>query len=226
MLMGVTPEFYHLPWPEGTDLIAVDNNTNMIHAIWPGPMEMTRCMDWLDMDFPESSRDIAYLDGGLTQLSYPHQQRVLAQRLHRILSDGGLIIFRLVAPPTPPETLQAIVEAAHRGEIKNVQVFVLRLMVAMQNSAAEGMTKSSLRTALESIYPDIHELCESLCTPDNQNNLRAVTHGLESRFHFVSVDEVVDLFCNQVRGFEVLELRYPSYEMGHMCPTLILQRRR
>ena len=39
LLLGVTPELYHLPWPKGTDLLAVDRSQAMIETVWPGPKE-------------------------------------------------------------------------------------------------------------------------------------------------------------------------------------------
>lgn len=45
LLLGVTPEIYGLPWPEGTDFLAADRTQAMIDVVWPGPRDAARHTD-------------------------------------------------------------------------------------------------------------------------------------------------------------------------------------
>src|SRR5271155_1271552 len=46
LLLGVTPEIYHLRWPCGTHLLAADHTRSMIDSVWPGPAEQVILADW------------------------------------------------------------------------------------------------------------------------------------------------------------------------------------
>ncbi len=102
LLLGVTPELYRLPWPEGTDFLAVDRAQAMIDAVWPGPSDAVLCADWLELTLPDASRDVALCDGVLNLLSYPQEQSRLARLLREALADEGLFVCRLFVPPAQP----------------------------------------------------------------------------------------------------------------------------
>lgn len=220
--LGVTPEFYQLHWPAGTDYLAVDCNPDMIWAIWPGPIEQTLCANWLSMDLPPSSRDIAYTDAGLLWLAYPQEHGTLVQKLKYILADGSILILRLVTPPENRQPLHKIINEARCGQISNLNVFMLRLLINMQKNSREGVDWNRLCQVVSAIAPDIDELCSKLYSISGPH-FQAVPMAIKQ--HYVSVAEVIDIFCHQVGGFEVLDINYPTYEMGENCPTLILQRR-
>ena len=46
LVMGATPDFYHLPWPENTDLLAADISAQMLAEVWPGTQNQRTCQDW------------------------------------------------------------------------------------------------------------------------------------------------------------------------------------
>lgn len=220
--LGVTPEFYHLPWPEHTDYLAVDRNPDMIEAIWLGPREQVLCANWLSMDLPQSSRDIVYSDAGLIWLAYPHEHRMLAEKLKYIMAEGGILLLRLISPPENRQPLNKIINDARNGLIGNLNVLMLRLLSNMQENSQKGAEWNRLCQLVNDIAPDIDELCCRLYSIPGPH-FRTVP--LVSKQHYVSVPEVIDTFCQLVGGFEVLEIKYPTYEMGENCPTLILERR-
>src|SRR5690606_7261339 len=98
LILGVTPEIYHLPWPPGASVHAVDHTPAMIDAIWPGPRADVIEADWVDIPVGDASRDLVFCDGGLHLM--PHgQHSVFAATMSRIVSPGGLCLFRLFVPP-------------------------------------------------------------------------------------------------------------------------------
>ncbi len=116
LLLGVTPEIYRLPWPEGTDFLAVDHSQAMIDAVWPGPKEAAQCADWLSLKLPDNSRDIVLCDGGLPLLAYPREQQQLVRILRDVLSDQGLCILRLFVPPSQQESPDAVLRDLLEGK--------------------------------------------------------------------------------------------------------------
>src|SRR5262249_39272964 len=83
--LGVTPELYHQCRAFAADLLAVDHTQKMIDAVWPGPPRQAVLADWTDMPLEAASRDLAFCDGGLQLLAYPHGYRRLVAELRRVL---------------------------------------------------------------------------------------------------------------------------------------------
>jgi len=225
LLLGVTPELYRLPWPEGTDLLAVDRSQDMIDRVWPGPKDAARCMSWLDLSLPGSSRDIVLCDGGLQLLAHPQGQRRLAHVLRGILSDGGLCVVRLYAPPARRESPDAVLRDLLEGKIACMNLLKLRLGMSLMNAAAEGVELGTIWRALHAAAPDLNELAARIGW--SAEHMSAIDPYRDSavRYHFVTADQVSQMFCGDPGGFEVRRVSVPDYELGERCPTIVLQRR-
>jgi len=224
LLLGVTPELYRLPWPKGTDFLAVDHTQAMIDAVWPGPKEAARCMDWLDLALPDGSRDVALCDGGLHLLAYPQEQRRLARVLAGALSAGGLCILRLFVPPPQRESPDAVLKDLTEGRIPNLNILKLRLGMSLMDSAADGVELGAVWRAVHAAAPDLEELAAAIGWSVEHMLALNTYRGSTIRYHFVTVDQVRDLFCAGPGGFRVQGIRVPSYELGEQCPTIVLER--
>jgi hypothetical protein len=224
LLLGVTPEIYNLPWLEGTSFLAVDHSQAMIDAVWPGPKEGALCVDWLSLQLPDSSRDIILCDGGLHLLTYPWEQQQLVRILQAILSDQGLFIIRLYAPPTQQESPDVVLKDLLEGRISNLNILKLRLGMSLLESAAEGVALGMIWQLIHEVAPDLERLASRIGWSVDHMLVINTFRGSTDRFYFVTVNQVIDLFCNNPGGFEVHRLRVPSYELGEQCPTILLQR--
>jgi hypothetical protein len=225
LLLGVTPDLYRLPWPEGTDFMAIDRSQPMIDIVWPGPKEAALCADWLSMALPDNSRDIAFCDGGLHLLSYPQEQQQLVHILRSLLSDKGLCIFRLFVPPQQRESPDAVLQDLLEGRISNLNILKLRLAMSLQNSAERGVELKKIWWALHEIAHDLESLAEKIGWPVEHMLAINIYRDSTARYSFVTVDQVYDLFCGNSGGFTLRSLQVPSYELGERCPTIVLQRR-
>ena len=224
LLLGVTPELYRLPWPKGTDILAVDRSQAMIDAAWPGPKDAVRCMDWLAMELPDASRDLAFCDGGLHLLSYPEQQRRLARLLRNVLSDHGLCILRLYVPPPRCEPPQAVLDDLLKGAIPNVNVLKLRLAMSLLDDCARGVELGKVWQVLHQVAPDLNELASRIgWQPESMLSIEPY-RGSKLRYYFVTVDQVKNMFCRNPGGFEMCRLCTPSYESGKQYPTIVFRR--
>jgi hypothetical protein len=221
LFLGVTPDFYSLPWPEGTGLLAVDVSQAMIDNVWPGKKDTALCADWLSMDLPPGSRDIALCDGGLPMLDYPQAQHGFVRILHRVLSDEGLCIFRMFVLPEKRETPDVVLQDFVDGKIGNLSSLVLRMNMALQRSADEGIVFGKVHEAIWSV-PHLDGLLVRLgWSPDHLtviDDCRAIT----SQWHVLTLQETIDLFCRDPGGFRVQEVRTPSYDLGERCLTVAL----
>ncbi len=224
LLLGVTPELYHLPWPEGTDFLAVDRTPEMIDYVWPGPEDGVSCIDWRRMMLPGCSRDIVLCDGGLHLLAYPEEQRRLARLLKEIVSDRGLCIFRLYVPPPCRENPESVLRDLMDGRISSLNIFKLRLGMSLSNSTAEGVELDAVWRALHDATPDLGRLASRLDWPLEHIMAINTYRGSKARYYFSTLDQVSDLFCDGQGGFEIYRVRLPTYDLGDRCPTLILKR--
>jgi Methyltransferase domain len=225
LLLGVTPDFYHLPWPEGTDILAADRSQPMIHIVWPGPKEAVLCADWLALALPDSSRDIVLCDGGLHLLSYPQEQQQLVRILCSLLSDKGLCIFRLFVPPKDRESPDTVLQDLLEGRISNLNILKLRLAMSLQDSAAKGVELKKIWCAIHEITSDLEGLAEKIGWPIEHVLAMNIYRDSTARYSFVTVNQAYDLFCCNSGGFKLRYVHVPSYELGERCPTIVLQRR-
>ena len=224
LLLGVTPEIYHLPWPEGTSFLAVDKSQAMIDAVWPGPKEAAQCVDWLSLKLPDNSRDIVFCDGGLPLIAYPHQQQQLVRILRNVLSDQGVCILRLYVPPPQQESPEAVLKDLIEGRIPNLSILKLRLGMSLMKSTAEGVAVGMIWQLIHEVAPDLERLASRIGWSVEHMLVINAYRGSADRFYFVTVNQVTDLFCDNPGGFEVHRLRVPSYDLGERCPTIVLKR--
>lgn len=223
LLLGVTPGLYDLPWPQGTDFLAADSSQAMIDAIWSGPRHAVRCEDWLSLDLPNGSRDIVLCDGGLHLLNYPQRQHELIRFLHRILSEDGLCIFRLFVLPSQRETPDAVIQDLLDGKISGPIALRLRLALSLQNDAKEGVEFGEVYSKLMKEIPDMEKLAAMMGWPMGSTLTINSYKDLKYKYHFLTLQQTIDLFCLDPGGFHVQQLRTFSYELGQRCPTIALR---
>jgi hypothetical protein len=224
LLLGVTPEIYRLRWPEGTDFLAVDHTQTMIDAVWPGPKKAVQCTEWIALSLPKNSRDIVLCDGGLHLLAYPWEQRQLVHILRNILSDNGVCILRLFVPPTQRESSDAVISDLIEGKISSLNILKLRLGMSLLESAAEGVELGRVWRLIHEVAPDLEGLASQIGWSAEHIMAINAYRGSTSRYYFVTIDQVSELFCGNPGGFETHRLRVPSYDLGERCPTIVLKR--
>ena len=210
LVLGATPAFYHLKWPPGSKLFAVDKSVNMLRAIWPGGMANAECAEWTTMQLPAASRDIVLCDGGLTLLSQPGQLAELAHTLHRVLRPGGVFIARLFAVSGPRPDPGTFLQAIEAGRIRNSSELKLYLWMALSGSSSSSCSNSGSGLRLHAIWQFIHTSC-----PDIYAKLTALGwhekdlvpieqyKNCNDIYVFPAAEKVCKIFCEQTGGFEL-----------------------
>jgi SAM-dependent methyltransferase len=224
LILGVTPELYHMSWPDGTDLLAVDHNPAMIENVWPGPRNMVICDEWLDMPLEKNSRDIALCDGGISVFAYPHEHQQFVPELHRIIKPNGLCMFRLFVPQNerqePDKVLQDLIE----GKIPDLNHFKLRIWGSMYNDTTKDVQLKDVWDAIHSVVPDLKSLAVQLGWPTDTLFMIDAYRNNPTRFFFPNVDDVSYLFCKDPGGFEFETVHVPKYDLGKCCPSVVFRR--
>jgi SAM-dependent methyltransferase len=224
LVLGVTPELYNLPWPLGTDILAIDHTQAMIDAVWPGPKDAAICAEWTEMPLPDSSRDIVLCDGGVILLHYPDDHRKFVDQLSRIIAPGGLCILRLFVPPEEREDIESVFRDLLESRIANLNLLKLRLGMAMQPSASQGIQPRQVWNAIHQVAPDLDHLAERIGWPIEHLLAINAYRDRATSYHFLSIQQVLELFCTTQAGFEHESTHIPDYELGERCPTLVLRR--
>jgi SAM-dependent methyltransferase len=224
LILGVTPELYHLPWSEGTDILAVDNTQSMIDTVWPGPRTSVMCDDWTTMSLSAGSRDIAMCDGAINLLEYPHEHLQLAQTLHRVIAPDGLCILRLFVPPEEREEPDMVLQDLLDAKIPNLNQLKFRLWMALHEDVSRGVEVRRVWDAIHRVAPDFGRLASRIGWSLDHLSAINTYRDCPARYHFLSVDDVCHLFCESPGGFALETVHVPTYELGQQCPTVVLRR--
>ena len=142
LLLGATPEIAAMRWPEKSLLMGVDCSLPMARQVWPGNIVGRRnmvCANWLAMPRKPSSCDIVVGDGSINCLNYPQDFRMLGEIVSGLLRDHGLLILRCYLQSRPRERPEAVYADALRGSISSFHAFKLRLLMALQPNAMQGV---------------------------------------------------------------------------------------
>jgi hypothetical protein len=224
LVLGVTCEYYGLPWPPATDLLAVDHAQVMIDEVWPGPPGTALCADWTTMPLPPASRDIVLTDGGLSLLAFPAGHRILAGKLREIVAPGGLCLFRLYLPPARRETTAQVLDDLSAGKISNLSILKFRLWMAVQDDPGEGVELRHIWDLVHRAAPVPETFAERIGWP--AEHLRAIDtyRDCPARYYFPFLPDLQRIFCDEPGGFTVEEVLTPSHSVGSQCPTLVLRR--
>lgn len=224
LVLGVTPEVHALAQRHNWPLEAVDRVPEMFDSVWPGERADTLCADWTDIPLDPASRDVVVLDGGLQMLAYPQDQERLACEMRRILRPDGLFIGRMFAPPARAESPDEVMADLRRGKIPRVDALKLRLGMALQRSPESGTALRAVWDRVRAAEPDFEALARRAGWPVEQMQaLHAYEHATE-RYHFFGVDELCDIWCGQIGGFELAAVKVGGYPLAERCPTVALRR--
>jgi hypothetical protein len=221
LILGVTVELYHLPWPEGSDIVAVDKSQAMIDNVWPGAAAQTRCASWTKMPSDLGQRDVVLCDGGLSVLAFPEEHRQLAAELRRIVPAGGKFVCRCYVPPKCRQSPQEVLDDLRLGCINSLSQLKLRLGFTVASGVSKGSRLGDVWEVFHDAIPQPQELEAKLgWSLQGMDNYR----GREERFYFPSIEDIRGPFCREPGGFSLESIEVPSYSRGDLCPTIVLRR--
>jgi SAM-dependent methyltransferase len=223
LLLGVTPEYCTLPWPQQGSLLALDHSQSMIDKLWRGSPEQVLCADWLDMPLPAGSRNFALCDGGLCLQAYPHAQLGMVQALARVMAPRGVAIIRCFVLPQKTESLARVLDELGAGNINNLSELQLRLWVVLQQSRTEGVTSRQFWDSVTAAIPDRMHLARMLGTDAPVLQKASAAAGAR-RYYFTDLREIITWFSVDPGGFALEEILVPHHALGEHCPSLVLRR--
>jgi SAM-dependent methyltransferase len=223
VILGVTPELYHLRWPADMELRAIDRSADMIGRVWPGREHEVVRGDWTEDHFPEGSVQLVLCDGGLHLLEYPVGQADLFRGVAAMLSRGGVAVFRLFLPPAVPVGPEEVLRKLRGGEVPDMNTLKLLLGHALTDSTREGVVLGRVWDCLhEGIGGDRDAFFGGLGWPAEEVAVIDFYRDSCARYHFSTLEEVRELMEDEFHVRGVVAAEHP---MGQQCVHLQLERR-
>ncbi len=224
LLLGVTPELAQIAWQPPLRLLAVDQSPGMAEGVWPGDtaLRQVQIADWLSLSGLDAEFGLALGDGVFTLLQYPAGYRALATVLARAVAPQGLLCLRLFCRPAARESVPAVFDALFTGQLGNFHVFKWRLAMALQDEATHSVRLADVWQAFHERVPNPETLAAHTGFPAPEIATIDGYRGVQERYSYCSEQEVVAVL---EPAFELLEIWYPSYELGERCPHLSFRRR-
>jgi SAM-dependent methyltransferase len=205
LILGVTPELFHLPWPAGSVVRAADRTETMITLVWPGDRADAIHADWVDMRWPDGSFDLVLCDGGWHLLDLGGQ-RALAEKLARIVSPDGRFVVRLFVPPAKRESPETVISDLLAGRVRDMNCLKLRLGMSMTTTPEEGVE-------LGEVWRRLHEAAGSWPALSAR-----VGWNLD---HISAIDASMRPTSAE---FVTHTITMPGYLMGEQCPTVVMRK--
>jgi SAM-dependent methyltransferase len=222
LLLGVTPEVYHLARAESARLLAADLSPEMIRIVWPGPKKDVICADWTRLPLEAGSRDIASCDGGFILMNRKREVDFV-QSMGRVLSPGGRLLLRIFMTRNPPEKPEQILCELKEGMIGSVHELKLRLMSCDYGSDA-GVSGREVCRMVYAAVPDLPDLATKLGWEAGSLVTLDTMRDSDIRYFQPTHEAVLARFTANPGGFTLLRVEKPDYAAGDQCPTYIFRR--
>lgn len=225
VVLGVTPDIVRMNWPVASRILAIEKSPAVIRALWPGDISgfcEVRCASWFDMPVELHSAEMVVGDGALSACRYPEEVRVLGSEVSRVLRPGGMFVVRAYIQPPVAESVESVFDALWRAGGLSVDVFKMRLWLAMQRSASEGVAVRHAAKIMQRFGIDRQYMREHLGWCDAAVEPFEKWGASDAVYSFPSLAELRALFSDR---FEEVSVTYPTYRLGECCPVLALRSR-
>jgi len=223
LIMGVTPELYHLLSPL-CDTQAIDRNEAMINLVWPGERSDVYHKEWLRLSEIDQQFDIIVIDGGLHLVGFPSEQEQLLTHIAARLKPGGRLIARLFCQPLDRESVESVLDALARREIPSVNHLKVRLVSAIQQTSESGARLHDVWATIQECVSVISRLEGSPGWSRDEIEALGFYRGQEARYSFVSVEQVLTMLNRLGNPLRHEGTRVPDYPMGDQFPVICLSR--
>lgn len=227
LIYGVTPELHSLAHESGFQVLAVDQNQDMIGAIWPGEVGSAILANWLDVPLDTGTVDALMCDGGLHLLRYRDEQQALVTEISRLVGKGGRVVFRLFLPSEGGETAETVLADLAAGKIPNLNCLKIRLGTAMMSTSEEGVSLHDIWFRLRTFFDNAEwpAVAAKLGWATEHLEVIEAYRNSPARYYFVSLAQALELFTEDAgAAFELASISYPPSIMGDRCPVVSFNR--
>jgi len=219
LLLGVTPELADL----SAHLTALDNSTDMIHALWSQQRHPALLGDWLAMPFESAAFDNVIGDGCPVLLAWPLQYQHLFAQVGRVLKPGGKLLLRAFVGAEQRESPQQVCSDARAGKMKSFHAFKWRLSMAIAATSADyTFCIADTLATFDRLLPDRQQLAAASGWRMDEIETIDFYRGSTARYSYPPLSQLRKTIPLE---FSETETLYGHYELAERCPLLVLERR-
>lgn len=226
VVLGVTPEVVHLPWPAQAQLQAFDHSAEMIAKVWRPHAQVASSVQqvrWEAMPLPGRSVDLLVGDGSLAALPHLQTYRDVLTEVGRVIRPDGVLVVRCFIRPDQPETLETVAHAALSGQIRSFHALKWRVAMAQGLGEDFSVPVVGIRSAFNDIFPDRDHLARLTGWARETIDTIDVYAGTDTRYTFPTLAALRQACAPR---FEVADVRHGHYELAERCPTICFRLQR
>jgi hypothetical protein len=220
LVLGATPEIYHLGASMGFAPRCIDHSKSMIDSIWPGPPDSAIHGDWREIDRSVGERVIVACDGGLHLLNFDSQMRFM-----RCFRSGALslstLVLRLFLPPKQRQSTNDILEDFETRKLASISYLKVALWHSLDIQNA-GVTR--IRDVWEAVHQRSRGDVIGYLTSLGQSKIAVdsflVYRDSPSSYYFHSMDRIHNMIHDST-GFKLKKVLAPKYPKGDCFPVVI-----
>lgn len=153
---------------------------------------------------------------------FPGEVRQLLRCASELLARNGVLIVRSYIRPHITESLDALFDDLLATGRISVDCFKMRLYLAMQRSAREGVRVKDAARMLEKYKLDRQVMLGRLGWSEPAVEPFALWRNSDATYSFPTLNELHDVTREL---FDDVAMSYPDYELAHCCPLLVLRKR-
>ena len=225
VVLGATAELAALRWPLRSQVTAIDLSPAMLQGVWLGApaapgQRLAVKGNWLHMPFVAGGTDLVLADGSFT-LVRQAEARILVPAIRRLLRADGRLILRAYTRPQSRETPESVCAQLVAGQIGSFHVFKFRLLMSLHRGMGE-VGVSDAWDFFDKHCPPAETIARNLGWAIDEVLTIEAYRGQDSVYWFPVLEElraVLEPYFHEV------ECRWPTYELGDRCPTLVLRPR-
>jgi len=223
LILGVTPELVHMPWPVHTSLLAIDYSDIMVNDILPAKTSTIKPIgligNWLQLPVTNTSIDIVMGDGSYSSLDRK-DYAILSQEIRRVLKPSGLFIMRFFCNSTDTDSLEAIHSDLLTGKIDSFHAFKLRLAMLLQDNTNQGVCLKNVWECWNDRFSNSIKTHKQSSQWNNDIIASIDTYKNNSvRYTFPALPEIRNTLSSY---FIEKNIFTPAYYLGQCCPSLLL----
>jgi SAM-dependent methyltransferase len=160
-------------------------------------------------------------DGSVNCVRYD-DFRGVASEVRRLLRDDGVFVLRCYVQPAVQERPEDVFADMFCAAIPSFHHFKFRLLMAMQQSAREGIPVNDVYQFWASRNVDLELLISRTGWERSAIEMMELYRGQYTVHTFPTLPEWRSVLHE---FFDEVCLSTPSYNLGECCPTLVLRRR-
>lgn len=223
LILGLTPEIIKMGWNQNAELIAVDNNSEMIKALWEKNYESRNIKvleaDWRCLPIESSFFDVVIGDGVTTAIGTRDATRELLSEISRVLR--GSLILRIFIRPDEVEKIENIVADCKENKIKNFGSLKWRLAMALVEKNTSSVDPMKVLETFQLNFSNRELLSERTGWTLPEINSIDSYKEMVGKLYFPEKQEIENLL-SEFFTIEMIEIA--NYELARNCPTYVLKK--